>query len=416
MAEHNLLDVLDLLEHLYMSGVRDSVLLLGDIGIGKSEGVRQLAHRLANNLGKEYVEFRLRYRGGEKEGIDYKDVYREAFRVLREPDKYFVLIDMRVSILDPVDLMGRPTTVKVGENVFGAYVPFLTQLVASACAGILCLDEFTCTDRDEVFNAGLQITLDRRMGDVELHPDMWVIACGNKPEHTVNARALPANNLDRFMVFEVRAPSIDEWKEYMDRMYGEEWDKTTYLYLKRCEKTGEKVFTRPDDVETLNKFATRRDWTKFAVALYKLKKQYEDGKITKEQLEKFKEMLAIATLGREVGMKYLVFERTKVPEPDKLIAKPELWLRLNDVQRYVALVSMANWLGNNLRWDDAKGWFKVLFEKDRESLVLFGKLLGSKADFVSWLITKAKTDKFVAELKSMFLKLATDVGRMRALR
>ena len=66
-------------------------LFLGAPGIGKSECVRDAAKKLAKKLGKIYIE--------------YTD--QNAEEILKDPDKYFLLVDKRLTECEPSDLGGQ---------------------------------------------------------------------------------------------------------------------------------------------------------------------------------------------------------------------------------------------------------------------------------------------------------------------
>jgi len=139
-----------------------SVFLWGPPGIGKSSLVRQVA---------------------EEKGIE--------------------LIDLRLSLLDAVDLRGIPSV--KGEKCFWTRPPFLPD----EGEGILFLDELN-TASPAVQNSALQLVLDRRVGEHKLGDGWYIIAAGNRREDSSLVFQLPDPLLSRFVHLEVSV-DVDEW-------------------------------------------------------------------------------------------------------------------------------------------------------------------------------------------------------------
>ena len=120
---------------LYCSKPKLSVFLVGPHGVGKSTVVRDTAKYLADNpcpdstknLGitkKEFVEInKIRSRTaktGTNKVITYEDVYLH-------PDNYFLFYDLRLTELEPQDLMGLPriTSLNIDKEYYSVttYAP-----------------------------------------------------------------------------------------------------------------------------------------------------------------------------------------------------------------------------------------------------------------------------------------------------
>ena len=81
----------------YMSGTlfrdfRYSVMIFGPPGIGKSVTIYEAGEEIAKKLGKKFVEYT-------------DDI---AHEILSDPDKYFVFLDLRLTEVEPSDLIGIP--------------------------------------------------------------------------------------------------------------------------------------------------------------------------------------------------------------------------------------------------------------------------------------------------------------------
>ena len=74
---------------------KKALLVYGSFGIGKSDSVRVSANSMAKAKNKTYVEWN-------------KLAQKDKDDVFIHPEKYFVLLDMRMSEFDPTDIKGLP--------------------------------------------------------------------------------------------------------------------------------------------------------------------------------------------------------------------------------------------------------------------------------------------------------------------
>lgn len=117
------------------------------------------------------------------------------------------LRDVRLNLIDPVDLRGFPVVRGTGKNQTMAFVP--PDFLPSKGKGILFLDEMNSAPQS-VQAAAYQLILNRKLGDYEL-PEGWaVIAAGNRSTDRSVVNAQPAALANRFVHidFEVDA---DDW-------------------------------------------------------------------------------------------------------------------------------------------------------------------------------------------------------------
>ena len=395
------------IKEMYLKGNRRSIILLGQPGIGKSETVRQLAQDLAQELNKEFIEI-----------VDND----EAIKVLKEPEKYFVLIDIRLTQIEPVDLTGIPKDLD-GEVT---YKPFLWMKVLSKTAGILFLDEITNVQRPDMIAAMYQILLERKTNAIKFNDNVLVIAAGNTPEMSSIANALPAPLLNRVRVFYIRAPSIDEWKEYMNAQYGESWDKRVYSFLKRRPE----LFIKISENETLEPYPTPRSWTMLAEV-----SKYFNCEDLKD--------IAIATVGVQAGSEFAIFASMKVPSIEELIKNPEIFDKLEIDQKYLVATQLADRLAQiaDMYWNEIeqksgieirtqtkivipmtckyKGkvinelktlypLIKKIFEKDKEILVLVMSMLNNNQQ--STLLSLMGFNMYLKEYHQLAKKMFNILG------
>jgi hypothetical protein len=101
-------------------------------------------------------------------------------------------------------------------------------------------------------------------------------------------------------IVEVSAPTVDEWIRYMERVYGDHWEKLCGAYLKVYP---EDLIKPPQN--DFDNYPTPRSWTQLALRLYELKKD-------RVEVDEFIEEVVIGSIGKEVGSKFLALYRTKI--------------------------------------------------------------------------------------------------------
>ncbi|MCY3415112.1 MAG: MoxR family ATPase [Candidatus Heimdallarchaeota archaeon] len=121
------------------------------------------------------------------------------------------LRDVRLPLLDPVDLRGLPMVDK--EEGVARWLPpdFLPRSNLKK-PGILLLDEINAAP-PSIQASAYQLILDRRIGSYVL-PDRWiVIAAGNRVSDRAVAFKLPSALANRFTHLEI-SPDADEWVQW----------------------------------------------------------------------------------------------------------------------------------------------------------------------------------------------------------
>jgi hypothetical protein len=111
-------------------------------------------------------------------------------------------IDLRLSLLNPVDLRGLPVIDRTKDSARWLSPEFLPNTKNHKEKGILFLDEINLAPFS-VMAAGYQLILDRRLGEYTL-PDGWkVIAAGNRAEDNANVTKFPAPLANRFVHIDI---------------------------------------------------------------------------------------------------------------------------------------------------------------------------------------------------------------------
>jgi galactitol-specific phosphotransferase system IIB component len=323
------------------SSEKTSVLLLGAPGVGKSTVVREVAEKFAEAHGLQFIHYT-------------DDVANE---ILANPEKYFVFVDLRLTEIEAADLSGIP------RDIDGAvtYKPLLWARVLSKAKGVLFLDELTNESDPNKLAAAYKIILDRAAGFIKFSDGVFIVAAGNSPEHSAVANQLPAPLINRLLVLEVSAPSIDEWRQWMMEHYGDQWDVRTYAFLKAFE--AENYLLRPpEDPETLRNYPTPRSWTKLALML---KRGFDDPEIIN------------GLIGPEVGTRFRAFINTNV-NVDDLIKNPEKFHGLNLDQKYMASIMLSSRLKNAKDFKKAMPLFREMHKESPEFVIIMLLIMDRK--------------------------------------
>jgi hypothetical protein len=123
----------------------------------------------------------------------------------------FKVIDLRLSQCDPVDLMGIPHF----ENGRASYTPFDTfpiegdEIPEGYSGWLLFLDEFNSCNRS-VQAAAYKITLDRMVGQHNLHPQVRIALAGNLSTDNAIVNEMSTAMQSRLVHLEVKMTK-DDW-------------------------------------------------------------------------------------------------------------------------------------------------------------------------------------------------------------
>ncbi len=149
----------------------------GSAGIGKSQGVYQMAEKLESRTGKRVT-----------------------------------VTDVRLLLFSPVDLRGVP--VADSERRFTRWLmPQIFNMDSSEdCINILFLDELSAAPQS-VQAAAYQICLDRRIGEFVLPENCIVIAAGNRTTDQSVSYKMPKALCNRLMHFNIKS-DYAAWREW----------------------------------------------------------------------------------------------------------------------------------------------------------------------------------------------------------
>jgi len=147
--------------------VNQPVFIWGEPGVGKSSVVKQLGKKLNRNV-----------------------------------------IDLRLSLLDSVDLRGFPM---LQNNRMHFAIPSFLPTDDDA-DDIIFLDEMN-KGTSAVLAAAYQLVLDRALGEYKLPPGCSIVAAGNREHDGADVTAMPAPLANRFTHIDYDV-NFDDWRKY----------------------------------------------------------------------------------------------------------------------------------------------------------------------------------------------------------
>jgi hypothetical protein len=179
------------------------------------------------------------------------------------------------SSMPPEDVGGLPD---IKRNAMSAAEFFLNippywahRLQQPGC--ILLADEFTCTG--PATRAPLQLVFaNRRIGQLEIHPDNWLMGAANPSKWAPNATPLEKAMANRFVHIDFKI-NYESWKIGMQSSadkFGEDWiptlpsdwerykEKWGYLITSYLDKNSNDREHAPPDSDEENSYPTYRSW------------------------------------------------------------------------------------------------------------------------------------------------------------
>jgi len=205
---------------------RRALMIWGATGIGKSQEVREAARAIAKDMNLEYSE-------------KIKDINDE---------KKFIIVDMRLSQMDPSDLRGIPIFDKEKQST--VWLP--PETFPRKGHGIIFFDEINLA-APLVQASAYEIILDRRLGVYTVPDGFMLVAAGNRQEDRASVYELASPLKNRFGHCQLQIPSVEEWTDWAVR---HEIDIRIIGYL-QWKRTS--LFTFDPKVKE-NAFATPRSW------------------------------------------------------------------------------------------------------------------------------------------------------------
>lgn len=271
-------------------------------------------------------------------------------------------IDIRLSLLNPVDLRGLPSINR--KEGIAEWIPsgFLPDAKRDGEEGILFLDEINLAPMT-VMNAGYQLILDRALGEYKLPAKWSIIAAGNRTEDTGNITKMPAPLANRFIHYEMDKPDQDEWRTWAIQ------NNIAAQVISFIHKFPQHLLQMPKNAEKT--FPSPRSWG-YASDLFSIGEPI-DAAVGGGVATDFKAYIEVYTKVPDI-QKILKGEKERVPEKKELdvlwatsmaivvAAKPEHWA---NVFKYVNQFSPEfSTMVIKLLSDKSPEWFNVIAHSD----------------------------------------------------
>lgn len=280
-----------------------TVCVLGPPGVGKTEAGRMLARRMTDFVQSQNPN---------------------AGPAVMAPSGALDLSSML-----PEDLMGLPDTKGVDavtKKRVTQYVPqsWMAPLCEEGAYGVLTLDDLPAA-QSQVQVACRQVSLERRIHDMNLAPGVMVLVTGNRREDKSAASTLPAHFRNSVIILPFQ-PDFKGWEEWYHGQ-GFESDVPAFLHFKKGH------FSRlPKDADSNGAFATPRTWAML-------------GRVSSGVSEENMMEIASGLVGEGVATEYAAFRmlRRELVDPEKVLENPKKAIPdlgiLSSPDRYIALAT-----------------------------------------------------------------------------
>lgn len=204
-------------------------------------------------------------------------------------EKGWDLIDLRLSLLNPVDLRGLPVINKENKTAEWYHPSFLPNGQHKK-PGILFLDEINLAPLS-VQAAAYQLILDKRVGEYRFPSHWMIIAAGNRETDRANVCKISAPLANRFIHLTI-IPEFQSWKDWATSKGNIRMEIIDFLIARpslliQMPKDAEKAFPSPRTWAFLSGFMSAFSYV-------------EDEKPTEEL-----QQVVIGTIGEAVGSEFL---------------------------------------------------------------------------------------------------------------
>jgi len=164
-----------------------SVLIVGedniDYGIGKSAIIYQYAKIRAEEEKREFV-------------VWHELTEKEKHEILKNPERYYVLVDIKGSLIRP-EKLELPILKRNGDGeVVWEYPSFLKLFSNEKSAGLLFLDEINTVEED-LQTMFYELLYQRKIGELPIKGKVFIVACGNLPSTSLIAKAITPQIINR---------------------------------------------------------------------------------------------------------------------------------------------------------------------------------------------------------------------------
>lgn len=315
-----------------------ALFVFGAFGIGKSFVVRDTAKELATIRKREFVEWNRLIRDKKQEVYD-------------NPEKYFVLIDERLSESDPTDIKGLPSLLN-GEDVIDWKIPFWAKFISLENSdGIIFFDEVNLAPQ-LVISSVYKIIYDRIINDVPIGSNWLIMGAGNRDSDQAFVHTLPAPVRDRGGEIELITPDIDDWSSWAGK---NNIDSRIISFIHFKPSSINSV-----DFNSNQKFTTAR-------GLERLSCLIKDKKISKQF-----ELLCCSAIGEGIAKEFISFSKIQEKlDLNDIIKNPEKIKEIKEISTKFFIVNAfaEKYRDKKIKFDIITKVSKILDEIDNSDFV-----------------------------------------------
>lgn len=179
---------------------KKALFIYGTFGIGKSQLTREVAKEIAESKSKKFVEWNNLQKKEKQEVMSY-------------PEKFFVLIDERLSEYDSSDIKGLPDFRDGQETIMWKIPEWSKYITLPNSDGIVFFDEINLAT-PLVISSVYKIIYDRIISDNRISDNWLIMGAGNLESDRAFTHTLPAPVRDRGGEVELVPPNVDDWTEW----------------------------------------------------------------------------------------------------------------------------------------------------------------------------------------------------------
>ena len=356
MLKVNHIELNNLIKEYYKKKI--SLFIKGAFGIGKSFLVNDTSQEIAKGRARTFVNWNKLSKEKKQEVYEY-------------PEKFFVLIDERLSEYDSSDIKGLPIF-KNGEDTIDWKIPLWAKfLTIENSDGVVFFDEINLAP-PIVISSVYKIIYDRIVNSSKINDNWLIVGAGNREEDRAFTHPLPAPVRDRGGEVELITPNIDDWtlwatKHNIDsRIIGFTNFKPSVMYNV--------------DFNNNQKFTTARGFERLSVLINGIK----DWKLL--------ELVSCSAIGEGIAREFVAFckisEKLKLEE---IIKNPQKIEKIKDISIKFFLVSAVA-----EKYKDKK----VDFDKVMEISKVLDKVNNSEFVALLWRLSSSYTERFEKDFKS----------------
>lgn len=367
-------------------GKKIPLMVYGTYGIGKSEVVRAKAKEIALKQNKTFVEWN-------------DTTQTQKLEIYENSEKYFVMLDIRLSEFDASDIKGLPIESqeqKMKEWLNWKVSFFVKLLENQKSDGILLFDEINLAT-PLVISSCYKILYDRFINDSRINDNWLIMGCGNLATDKAYTHDLASPVRDRGSEAELISATGEDWIKEFAIPKGIEVEIQAFILTKPTA-----LHDADDESDREQKATTPRGWARLDALLKQLK---ANNQMTHDKIE----LVTTTAIGEGIGREFVAFWKvSQAVKIEDLIKNPELMKNIKEIDiKYFIVSALSEKFGNK----------KIDFDKVME----FSQVLNDigNAEFVAllWRLSfkyneKAFKDGFLkskSPLKTTFHKYLGDI-------